>query len=145
MTPVPRPARPLNEQLETVMRRKRVSQRELSRRLANLDGSKPESKRRWLVKVLNGDVEPGEESAAELEQALALNGGYFKLSGPAAPRSRKDRLQALEATVAALERELDASKQAHRLLLRRVQALEQEQAGRKQSQRVARSSRRGDG
>lgn len=111
LAPVPRAAgpQPLNEQLAAVMSRKRVSQRELAKRLAAIDHTKPESKRRWLGKLLKGEVaNPDRETVRELEQALALSTGYFKTAVPAGPLTRQDRLAALEAEVVRLREEHDS-------------------------------------
>lgn len=103
----------------------RVSQRELARRLAEADGTKWSSKRRWIGKLLINDVElPEPESVAAIEDALGLPRGTFAVSRPTTV-ARRTHLEMLEAEIAELKRVLEAARKAHKALLRRVQALEQ--------------------
>lgn len=97
LAPVSRPQPPpFAEQLRALLDETGVSQRELARRLADQDGGKPESKRRWLVKVLDGSVEePSAQSVAAIERALRRKGA-FTLPPPEQRLSRDSRLEALE-------------------------------------------------
>lgn len=87
----------LGDQLAEALERTGVSQRELGRRLARNDaGTKSESKRRWLGKILNDEVEPEDASLAEIEAALGES--VFR-NVERARVARRRRLQSLEAMV----------------------------------------------
>ena len=88
-------------QLDAALEATKVSQRELARRLALADGTKPESKRRWLAKVLADEVEePEPASLAAIAKALELPADYFKVT-PAIRENRRQTIASLQAQLAA--------------------------------------------
>lgn len=100
------------------MKRTRVSQAELGRRLAAADGGDPESRRRWLLKILKDpEMIPEPESLTEIETALGLRTGYFRAPERAAIRARRE---GLEVEVADLTVGLAAAKTSHERLRKRV-------------------------
>lgn len=135
LAPVPRSGRPqptLAEQLKAALAEKPViSQRELGRRLAALDDTDPEVRRRWVRKILDGEVRrPEPESLRLLERALKKKPGHFKLPDRE-PRAAKEAREAnFERRLADLEAGLTALTEELRLELpkiaRRVQALERQ-------------------
>lgn len=134
---VPKEPQPISAQLEAALKKKGVSQAELSRRLAATDETDSEAKRRWLQKILaNPEVIPEPESLAEIEVALGLRAGYFKRPTRAAVRARRGEL---EEEVAGLKHQLALSRRAQAGLLRRVVALEKALSAPPQSARSARA------
>lgn len=111
MAPVPGVrAKPVAEQLAAALKATKVSQKELSRRLAALDGSDAEIRRRWIGKVLRpnpkqGVYHPERWKMNQVADALGLPHTYFKI--PAAPKAadRAAAAQDIEARLAALEAE----------------------------------------
>lgn len=95
----------IGEQLADALETASVSQNELARRLAKLDGTQSESKRRWLLKVLRDDLDAPDMS--EIEVALSLPRGHFVLPTAQQVQRRRVRLEELEAEVARLRDELD--------------------------------------
>lgn len=96
-----------------------VSVAELGRRLARADGGNPESKRRWLMKLLSGGVEtPEQESLDGIALALGLDAGSLTTTTRARAAARR----------ADLEEEVADLRRAVAVLLRAVLLLE-EQAG----------------
>lgn len=101
LAPVPENEDTVGAQLEAALEASKVSQRELARRLAVADGTKPESKRRWLAKVLADEVEePEPDSLAAIAKALGLPAGHFKVR-PAVRQSRRQTIASLQEQLAA--------------------------------------------
>lgn len=97
-----------------------VSVSELGRRLAAADGGNPESKRRWLMKLLNGDVEsPEQESLDAIASALGLAPGALTTASRAQAVARR----------AELEEEVDDLRRAVAVLLRVVLLLDERAGG----------------
>lgn len=97
-----------------------VSVSELGRRLAAADGGNPESKRRWLMKLLNGDVEsPEQESLDAIASALGLAAGALTTASRAQAVARR----------AELEEEVDDLRRAVAVLLRVVLLLDERAGG----------------
>jgi len=98
---VPESEDTVGAQLDAALEATKVSQRELARRLALADGTKPESKRRWLAKVLADEVEePEPASLAAIAKALELPADYFKVT-PAIRENRRQTIASLQAQLAA--------------------------------------------
>lgn len=101
-------AKPVADQLAAALKATKVSQKELSRRLAAIDGSAPETARRWIGKVLHpnpkdGVYHPEQWKMNQVAEALGVPHTYFKI--PARPK-QVDRASAaldFEARLAALE------------------------------------------
>lgn len=105
------------DQLENALQQTGVSQSELARRLSSKTSSAA-SERRWLLKVLRGDVEaPEPESLAAIEHHLDLGDGYFVVPTAEQRRTRTIRLEELAAKQTEMDTEL-------RSLLSRVEKLE---------------------
>lgn len=107
----------------------------LARALARLDGTKVESKRRWLTKLLRGDIEhPDPKTLREIAQVLDLEPGYLIVEG-----GRDDGVVQIAPTRRQLERRLEEAEaglaRLGRLterLGRRVAALERQATPRTQ-------------
>lgn len=125
LAPVPRMELrppPLAKQLAQALEETRVSQRELAKRLAADDGKLAKSKRRWLNKLLKGEVtHPTQASLTAIEKALSLPAGRLVVEPlrrvRAEEASSHRRLEALEAVLNELAPEVA-------LLAARVDALE---------------------
>lgn len=94
----------------------KISQKELSRRLANTTTSTPESegKRSQILKWLRGKHEPERESAEAIEVALGITDGRLAAAIQRRPRglparlSREEELRALRGELAALREQVEA-------------------------------------
>lgn len=95
----------IGEQLAEALENAGVSQKELARRIAGPDRHEAESKRRWILKVLRGDVV--RPNMAEVEAALSLPAGHFVIPAPAQQEDRRVRLEELQAEVERLRKQLD--------------------------------------
>lgn len=106
------------DQLQAALDATGVSQAELARRLARMDGKTAGGKRRGLLKILgNPDYIPRRKSLVAIEVALELEAGYFKPPHRDATRDRRARL---EVEVADLTVGLAAAKTSHERLRKRV-------------------------
>lgn len=125
MAPVPEDQAPpsIGVQLAQALRENRVSQRALAKKLAAADKTQSESKRRWIQKLLNDEVD--QPDMGEIIDALELPRDYFRLPSPAQVQSRRVRLEELAAEVA---RDREAQLSFSEEVLARLAALEGAQA-----------------
>jgi len=93
----------VGEQLADALASTGVSQNALAQRLAAQDGRKPESKRRWLIKILNDELDAPDMTG--IERALSLPSGHFAVPTREQTIRHRVRLEELAAEVKLLRAE----------------------------------------
>lgn len=100
----------VGDQLAAVLEELDVSQAELARRLAGKRASrgKVEARRRWLGKIVSGEIErPRPRSLESIVAALDLSPDYFKVPTRTQMLQRAVRLHEVAAEVRALRTQVD--------------------------------------
>jgi hypothetical protein len=128
----------IGDQLADALEASGVNQSELARRLSRVDGATVDSKRRWILKVLNDEIDAPE--MAQVAAALSLPRDHFAVPTPQQTQRRRVRLEELAAEVA---RDREAQLTFAEGVLARLAALEAGQAH--EAQQSAQQEKPGEG